>query len=942
MKKLLSAILIFAMLVSPVLSGFAAVTINPDYTFTDGSTVYVFGTTDGGADEIGITAGGKDYSLSSRKMYQAEKHGIFGIGLKDSKNILGLNFNAAPYEIKGEEKTSGAEVNIEKTDVLNFVTDLTVGGKTVSGFAPGTAETEFYYGLDALPETAYELPAVSVMAGAEALTLSTEAEVGGFVTTASYKNEKVLSVHFREFSEITNVVQPESVFASRWGYVAYEYSSDLGESRYDTYAKNGSIFHSTNTVALYFPYDIPQIDGYAAVGYNLDGVRLIHHTNNKMALYNYDGTVTETRTVAEAKAQYDANKADSTSPYKVPFSGFAGLTRSEEYKVSDMECAASTTYNGITSSTLIGDRHFLVFTGNDDEPDAYGQISYNPSYNYNLKMTVKYVEKNPKDVSLSDATAKLVTVDGEALSGFTSDKTEYYIGVENPYDIPEIKVMPTHEAATVSEGIHETADNSVTFTVTSADSENTISYKIYVREAKTLEITATDRLTMGKFNTSEATGKNTYDYGPKAIDPTTANYTTYGIMQDRVVYQLFDFSQLPEEAIVTDSEIRFVVHYSEKAPTNIEWHRSTYNSLEAVPVGDYNKEFSARWKGETTPEKLGEVTVPETIAVNKYTDFTAAIDFSKINIVDGKAVIAATRTFGQENATGELYLRNKSVIKLSYVEAGWEDVTLTNANLKTIKVNGGEISGFDPEIDEYYVGVYDVSTDPYIEAIPEINGAEAFASRVAGEQTVEINVIAKDGETEKTYYVYYRQIQEKTLSPVDFALTRYGYMEESGYKGSDANVIGMARDSYMTYRFPSAEGSLKVVSATLGASRALYTSQAAYQGAFEIYQNHRDISMICDTSVVESEGTITDNRGNIDSTHLAYKVEDCSPDYLLGSMAGIVSTTQHSDTPPIELDASKIRVEQGNILAFYIRGTSSGINTIYVIPDLTVEYIVID
>ena len=59
-------------------------------------------------------------------------------------------------------------------------------------------------------------------------------------------------------------------------------------------------------------------------------------------------------------------------------------------------------------------------------------------------------------------------------------------------------------------------------------------------------------------------------------------------------------------------------------------------------------------------------------------------------------------------------------------------------------------------------------------------------------------------------------------------------------------------------------------------------------------------------------------------------------------MAGIVSTTQHSDTPPIELDASKIRVEQGNILAFYIRGTSSGINTIYVIPDLTVEYIVID
>ena len=167
-------------------------------------------------------------------------------------------------------------------------------------------------------------------------------------------------------------------------------------------------------------------------------------------------------------------------------------------------------------------------------------------------------------------------------------------------------------------------------------------------------------------------------------------------------------------------------------------------------------------------------------------------------------------------------------------------------------------------------------------------------------------------------------------------------MEESAYKGSGANVIGMARDSYMTYRFPSAEGSLKVVSATLGASRAFYTNQAAYQGAFEIYQNHRDISMICDTSVVESEGTVTDNRGNIATTHLAYKVEDCSPDYLLGSMAGIVSTTHHGDTPPIELDASKIKVEQGNILAFYIRGTSSGINTVYVIPDLTVEYIVID
>ena len=918
MKKLLSAILIFAMLVSPVLSGFAAVTINPDYTFTDGSTVYVFGTTDGGADEIGITAGGKDYSLSSRKMYQAEKHGIFGIGLKDSKNILGLNFNAAPYEIKGEEKTSGAEVQIEKTDVLSFVTDLTVGGKTVSGFAPGTDETEFYYGLDALPETAEELPAVSVMAGEEALTLSTEAEVGGFVTTASYKNEKVLSVHFREFAEITTTAIPSSYFASRCNWIDMAYTKDLGTSAVPIYVMDGQNLYSDGSNVAFIAYDVPEVNGYAAVGFTLDNVRMYKSSLSMVEIYNSDGTNPHTGTVADFVAEKEANNGNYTNP----FPEFKGATFTDAYKLAEITAPeGNTTHSGIVSNTVMEGRYYLIYKGNANEIGKYGRVNFDPANGFNHQMTVKYVEKNPVDVSLSDATAKLVTVDGKVLDGFDADKTEYYVGVENPLELPEIKVVPTQDAASVSEGIHETSDNSVTFTVTAANGVDTKDYKFLVRKIETEVITYTAAAS------ARDGWQSGLDNGYLSIGTDREGYISYETAKS------FGEEDMLLSATLSEAKMGYSTTGTFNVYQNIQDVATIYPGPEAntYKPGEYFSLKQALKVDENAYLGSGDGTSGTAGAV--------ALDVSRIEIYNGNTFIFMVK--GIEVSANPTWYKVPS-LTLSWINKGWVDNTVSNANLKAIKVNGGEVSGFDPEIDEYYVGVYDVSTDPYIEAIPEINGAEAFASRLAGEQTVEINVIAKDGETEKTYYVYYREIQEKTLSPVDFALTRKGYMEESAYKGSGANVIGMARDSYMTYRFPSAEGSLKVVSATLGASRALYTSQAAYQGAFEIYQNHRDISMICDTSVVESEGTVTDNRGNIDSTHLAYKVEDCSPDYLLGSMAGIVSTTQHGDTPPIELDASKIKVEQGNILAFYIRGTSSGINTVYVIPDLTVEYIVID
>ena len=144
MKKLLSAFAAILICLSMTISSFAAVSLNGEYTFVDGTTIYTFGEFEGNVDEVGVKVGDTLYPVSDAKLYQANKFGKFGIGLKDPKNTLGLEFDVKPYVKTGENVIEGEAVRAAK-NVLASITSVTVGGKAISGFYPGTEETEFYF-----------------------------------------------------------------------------------------------------------------------------------------------------------------------------------------------------------------------------------------------------------------------------------------------------------------------------------------------------------------------------------------------------------------------------------------------------------------------------------------------------------------------------------------------------------------------------------------------------------------------------------------------------------------------------------------------------------------------------------------------------------------------------------------------------------------------------
>ena len=165
MKRIFSGMIAILMAASLVFSSFAAPSIgkvvgatnpNGDYLF------YIFGNgISENASEVGINIDGRDQDFKLQgeaEMEAALETKAFGIGINDSANALGDSFSVTPYEIVDGVKVSGEPVviskkNAETADSVNLE-KLFINGKAVPGFYTGTPETDFYYGLEELPETA--------------------------------------------------------------------------------------------------------------------------------------------------------------------------------------------------------------------------------------------------------------------------------------------------------------------------------------------------------------------------------------------------------------------------------------------------------------------------------------------------------------------------------------------------------------------------------------------------------------------------------------------------------------------------------------------------------------------------------------------------------------------------------------------------------------------
>lgn len=114
MKKIISAIIILSILASQAV--LAAPSLLKDYIFSDGEYLYTFGNIEKNSDidELGVKINGENYKLEDNKLPMAKLTGKFGIGIKDSGNLLGESYSVAPYTVKDENETVGEAIELVK------------------------------------------------------------------------------------------------------------------------------------------------------------------------------------------------------------------------------------------------------------------------------------------------------------------------------------------------------------------------------------------------------------------------------------------------------------------------------------------------------------------------------------------------------------------------------------------------------------------------------------------------------------------------------------------------------------------------------------------------------------------------------------------------------------------------------------------------------------
>ena len=131
MKKIISAIIILSILASQAV--LAAPSLLKDYIFSDGEYLYTFGNIEKNSDidELGVKINGENYKLEDNKLPMAKLTGKFGIGIKDSGNLLGASYSVAPYTAKDENETVGEAIELVKEA---SVRNLKYHGPAVDGF----------------------------------------------------------------------------------------------------------------------------------------------------------------------------------------------------------------------------------------------------------------------------------------------------------------------------------------------------------------------------------------------------------------------------------------------------------------------------------------------------------------------------------------------------------------------------------------------------------------------------------------------------------------------------------------------------------------------------------------------------------------------------------------------------------------------------------------
>ncbi len=507
MKKVLLMTLVLSLLISTV--AFAAPSVGYVFSVYENGNVfyYMFGSTEKDIDEVGVTIQGKDYNLDENALTKAKESGKFGIGIADPKNVLKDSFEATPYNVIGESRNDGTVKTVVKNEVPDndviALNSLTIDGKAVAGFYTGTTETDFYYGLDEI-NSASDIPEVSYTLSIGNATTSLTEETGGYVYTITASKEgrdgveksAQFKVHFREFAEVTEKVYPKYAYLVQCSYI--------GElKKLDEYTTIGSvnplwvrsipdIYSSNNSYLQYITYNVPAVDGYAPVYYDMENIWLGNNGMNTssdfpVSAYAYDGEI-ET-------ANLPSVINDETKGF---FNGFKGFNSDSSFLINKFAKSTGARPSGITiSSSSVKEGTNIVIWKSDDvtvDTDGKAKNSYRIAYHngdsvgaegWRMPITVKYVEKNPKDASDIDTTIASLKINGKDADAVKDDI--YYVAVTDLATNDGIKASDFEVTPTVAgaEADVEIVGNEATVTVTAKDGETTDTYTVKFKEIQT-------------------------------------------------------------------------------------------------------------------------------------------------------------------------------------------------------------------------------------------------------------------------------------------------------------------------------------------------------------------------------------------------------------------------------------------------------------------------
>jgi len=447
---------------------------------------------------------------------------------------------------------------------------------------------------------------------------------------------------------------------------------------------------------------------------NLTGINLDYALSN--SVFTYTGTVpyaTTATTVSAETTHADATIKSGTGAWNLTNYGTTLNTKTITVEAEDCK----TTYSSVPGNSCT-------------------------SQNYTLNIT--------RTAPSSDNTLSDLKVDGQTVTGFNPNQTEYILpDVANSKTSINITAATSDSKATVTGTGNKTlnfGDNTFVVTVTAED-KTTKTYEIKVRRLSnnanlaTLSVTSTPQGVL-----SPSFNPTFYNYYTYTYDSTVTDINIAATLEDSanatIVSGTGSYSSSDTEAnIVVQAEDGTLKTYVVKFSRN----KSSDNNLKSLSIDGYNL-------NETfSPTKtLYTATVPGTVSE---ININAVVNDPNATIVSG------TGKHTLDYGTNIIQIRVQA-------ENGTEkDYTITVTRnkkdisaLSDLKVNNTTVTGFREDLLAYNIGTVPFETTSInISATPKDSDATVTGTGIVnlntGSNTIKVTVTAQDGVSKTEYTI---------------------------------------------------------------------------------------------------------------------------------------------------------------------------------------------